>query len=124
MERKSECPCCGAILNINGDVIWNQSGWIVQTPLGTAKIKGRRQAQLFDLLWCKRGASGLTCQRIIDILFMDALDGGPSPHSITMAMNRLRATVASVGLEIKQGATGGNGYSIQYRPIHIAAQAA
>lgn len=106
------CPTCGQ--NYQPKVIdtWNFSEWKLTNQFGSVTLKSNLQAKVFDLLWRKQGIKGLNRQRILDIIYLDDIDGGPDISTMTSEMMRLRKLIEVVGIHVKRGYSGGEGYSL------------
>lgn len=110
--KDNACPCCGATLDVRGDVIWNAAAGTVQTPYAVARLTVH-QAAIFDALWKSRGARRLTRERLIDVIYVDDPDGGTNVNSIAMAVMRLRVALSPLGIEIVGGTSSGEGYRLR-----------
>lgn len=108
------CPHCGSLYAPVKTTQWNITEWKLTNEFGTVIFKSLLQSKVFDLLWRKQGIRGLTRQRIIDIIYMDDLDGGPEPDTITHEMMRMRKLLVIVGIFLKRGFSGGEGYSLVF----------
>lgn len=104
------CPTCGA-LKVEGDgITWDREGWTLSTSVGSVRLRGIVQVEMFDLLYRRRGTRGLTGSRIIDAIYADDPDGGIRDHTLVQNMNRLRGMVAPIGVLIDGGR---QGYSLR-----------
>lgn len=106
------CPTCGQDYQPKINDTWNFPEWRITTQFGSVTLKSNLQAKVFDLLWRKQGIKGLNRQRILDIIYLNDIDGGPEIHTMTSEMMRLRKLIEVVGIHVKRGYSGGEGYSL------------
>lgn len=111
-NRLIACPHCGYDPSKLTD--WNFSEWKITTEYGIVNLKSQLQASMFDLFWRKQGIKGLNRNRIIEIIYADDIDGGTEPANITHEIARIRKLVEIVGIHIRRGFTGGEGYSLMF----------
>ena len=105
------CPNCG--YDTSKITEWDFSEWRITTQYGSVILKSMLQARIFDLLWRKQGTKGLTRERIKDIIYMNDPNGGPEcEQALRKVINRIRILVESVGIHVKRGYAGGEGYSL------------
>ena len=105
------CPRCG--FNSSTTTEWNYSEWRITTQFGSWVFKSNLQAKVFDLLWRKQGMKGLTRARICEIIYLDDINGGPeNDRNISKVIHRMRRDLISVGIWLKRGYTGGEGFSL------------
>lgn len=112
MSDRQLCPHCHQ--SWQPKLEWDFSEWRITTQFGSVIFKSILQAKVFDLLYRKQGMRGLTRERIVEIIYMDDLNGGPedSQRYMSRVIHTIRAQLISVGIWLKRGFTGGEGYSL------------
>ena len=114
MQHVSLCPHCGQpwqqqITN------WDFSEWRITTQFGSLVLRSPLQVKVFDLLWRKQGIKGITRERLIEIIYIDDLNGGPSLDAISQMISRLRKNLISVGIYLQCGqGQSREGYSLVF----------
>lgn len=106
----NRCPCCGGAIASN--IEWHPDQRLVRTPHGAAVLRSGQQAHLFELLWRRRGAAGFTAERLLDLLYVDDPDGGPSCLAIRALVYRMRRMLIPIGI-VMHGGTGGRSANYQ-----------
>ncbi len=108
------CPCCGASLT-TAEPQWNIEQARITTQHGMVNFISRRETEVFDLLWRKRGTFGLNANRIVEIICDNDIDGGICPETVREIILRLRRKLAPIGIQITTGTRSGNGYSLTFK---------
>lgn len=111
-NRLTICPHCGQPTQPKL-TDWNYSEWRITTQFGSVELKSLLQTKIFDLLYRRQGVRGLTRERIKDIIYVDDVNGGPEcEQALRKVINRIRIEIEKVGIHLKRGYAGGEGYSL------------
>lgn len=92
--------------------IWDFSSWKITTQFGSIVLKSKQQVNIFDLLWRKQGMRGLTRERLIDIIYTNDINGGPTAWAISQMVSKLRKDLITVGIYLQRGNKSNEGYSL------------
>lgn len=94
---------------------WDFSSWRITTQFGSIVLRSPLQVKVFDLLWRKQEIKGITRERLIEIIYADDIDGGPSLDAVSQMISRLRKNLISVGIYLQCGqGQSREGYSLVF----------
>lgn len=113
MQHVHLCPHCGQPTQPK-TTDWNYSEWRITTQFGSIVLTAELQVKIFDILWRKQNIKGITRERLMDILYINEINGGPQGYwGLNKAIQKLRAKLLDVGIFI-QAANGRSreGYSL------------
>lgn len=106
------CPCCGQSIAPT-KIGWDFTEWRITTEFGSVELRSLLQTKIFDLFYRRQGVRGLTRDRIKDIVYADDINGGPEcERALEKVIQRVRKEVEKVGIHVKRGYAGGDGYSL------------